>query len=168
MNGLDISALQEDPRFWIAVSFVVFVGVFVKLAAPKIMAMLDARSQNIHQQLEQANRLREQAEAMLEASKRQHEQAAQEAAALVAQAAKDAAALRTNAENELNQTIARRTEQAEALIARTEREAIEQLRTGIVDKALDITKAVVAAHLQSTEQDPAIARALQAVERHMH
>lgn len=168
MEALDLNAMIHDGKFWVAVSFFVFVGVFCKWAMPAVNRMLDARSQGIADQLEQANRLRAEAEALLAESQRKQAQAEKDAATLFAMAEKDAAALRVSAEAELKEAIARRTAQAEANIKRAEQEAVAEIRTKLVNIATETARHVIAAQLKDQKDDPAITRALQSIERNIH
>ncbi len=59
--------MLSTPEFWVAVSFVMFVGLLIYLGVPgKITAALDARADRIANELAEANRLREEAQAVKE------------------------------------------------------------------------------------------------------
>lgn len=165
---LNLEVLMQDARFWVAASFVIFVAIFAKLVLPAILKGLDGRAAAIESQLEQANRLRAEAEALLAESKKKQEAAEQEAESLVKQAAKDAESLRTTAAAELKQAIERRTAQAEENIKRAETEAVQQIRAQMVDLATETARELMVAQLKDQKDDPAIARALQSIERNIH
>lgn len=168
MESITLDMLMEDARFWIAVSFVIFMAIFAKLVLPMILKGLDSRADAISVQLEQANKLRAEAEALLADSKRKQQAAVKEAEAMVKQAKKDADALRKNAEVELKTAIERRTAQAEENIKRAETDAVQQIRTQLVDIATETARQVIVAQLKDQKDDPAIARALQSIERNIH
>ena len=158
----------NDPHLWVAVAFVVFALIFLKVVLPIITKGLDQRAATIRDQLERANHLRAEAEALLATYKRQQEEAAKEAEALVAQAKKDAETLRANAEAELKQTLARRTKQAEENIQRAEADAVRQIRTQLVNIATETARNVISAQLKGEKEDQAVARAVQSIERNIH
>jgi F-type H+-transporting ATPase subunit b len=55
-----------DSEFWVAVSFFIFIGVLVYLGVhKKVASALDARALLISKELEEARRLREEAEKVL-------------------------------------------------------------------------------------------------------
>jgi F-type H+-transporting ATPase subunit b len=55
-----------EPEFWVAVSFFIFIGVLVYFGVHmKVVSALDARALLISQELEEARRLREEAEKVL-------------------------------------------------------------------------------------------------------
>src|SRR5882757_7721286 len=59
------TAMFEDPEFWVALAFVIFVGVLVKFGVPKMaLSALDARGDRIKQALDEAHRLRSEAQAL--------------------------------------------------------------------------------------------------------
>jgi F-type H+-transporting ATPase subunit b len=166
--GHAIANFYDDPYFWVAVSFALFVGVFIKYLLPPILKALDTRSAEISQQLEQANRLRAEAEALLAASKIQQEAMREEAALILAHAERDAADIAVKAAADLAQITARRMAQTDEKIARAEAAAIAQIRQKIVDVAIETARNVIADQLSGTKEDPAIARALTAIERQVH
>ena len=56
----------EDPEFWVLLAFVIFIGVLVKFGVPKMaLSALDERGERIKQALDEAQRLRSEAQAVL-------------------------------------------------------------------------------------------------------
>src|SRR6266446_1205008 len=78
--------LLEDPEFWVVLAVLIFVIGVWKPARRAILGGLDARAARIRDELEGAQRLREEAERALAAYQRQQQQAAAEAAAILAHA----------------------------------------------------------------------------------
>lgn len=167
-GGWSFTTMAHDPNTWIIVAFLIFLGVFGKFVLPAIVRGLDGRSEKIRDQLEQASRLREQAEALLASYKAEHEAKAQEAEQLIANAKLEAQSLRDRAGEELKQTLERRSEQALATIARAEAEAVQAIRTQIIDNAAEAAREIVRTQLDAGKEDPAIARALKAIEKQLH
>ncbi len=54
-----------DAAFWVAIAFVAFCAILAKFAYRRIIDALDARAQAISDQLDEAVRLREEAQALL-------------------------------------------------------------------------------------------------------
>jgi len=80
-----------EPEFWVAVSFFIFVGVVLYFGVhKKIAAVLDARALLIEKELEEARRLRNEAEKVLADYRRKEGEAANEAESIIALAAKEA------------------------------------------------------------------------------
>jgi hypothetical protein len=77
------------PEFWVAAAFVGFVALVIYMKAPGMVARaLDERADAIRSELEGAQRLREEAQAMLADYQRRQRDAEKEAADIVAMAAR--------------------------------------------------------------------------------
>ena len=63
MHHYDV--FYHDPKFWVAISFVLFVLLAGRTAWNAITKMLDARTARIRSELDEAVRLRAEAEAMM-------------------------------------------------------------------------------------------------------
>ena len=92
-----MNELLRSAEFWALVSFVIFVAGIFKPARRALTSALDQRIETIRTQVEEAKRLREEAQAALANYQRKQRQAAEEAAAkkaeeerLAAEAAKKA------------------------------------------------------------------------------
>src|SRR3546814_8284881 len=73
-----------DPTFWVAVSFVLFVVLVARAVWRKATAALDARADEIRRRLEQAQKLREDAQAATETYQRLQRDRQNETAAIPA------------------------------------------------------------------------------------
>src|SRR4051812_41643021 len=77
----------KEPEFWVAVAFVIFVGVLVYVGAhKKVTEALDHRSARIRAELDEARRLRDEAGKLMAEYQRKKREAEHEAAAIVADA----------------------------------------------------------------------------------
>lgn len=161
-------AFYEDPAFFVALGFVIFIALAAKYVWPMIGRTLDDRSNKIREQLEQAARLRAEAEALLKQYEAQQTQMLKEAAEIVETAKKDAKAIRDTAAKDLKAALERRAAQAEENIARAEQQALNDMRTHLIEVATEATRGVVAKQLEGQKDDPAITRALAAIERQIH
>lgn len=153
---------------WIGLAFVLTVVGIIKFLMPMINKGLDARSAKIRDQLEQAKRLREEAQQLLAQYQREQEEKLKEAEATIAAAKRDAAELRARAAEDLKQALERRSQQAQEKIARAEAEAVAQIRAQIIDTATEMARGMVADRLKGQSEDQAVARAIAAVERQIH
>ncbi len=167
-NGFDMAAVMHNPDTWIIVSFLLFVGLFLKFVGPIIGKGLDARSQKIYEQLEQATLLRAQAQELLASYERERADNAKEAERIIAAAKADAEALRLRAEEELKIALERRSAQAVEKIARAEQEAVAFVRSQMADIASKAAAHVIREEMDGNKEDPAVARALKAIEQQIH
>ena len=75
------------PESWVLVAFILFVALMVYLKVPAMVAkMLDERSAKIAKDLDEARKLREEAQALLDSYKSRRSEAEQQAAGIIAQA----------------------------------------------------------------------------------
>ena len=139
--------LLEDPEFWVVLAVLIFIIGVWKPARRAILGGLDARATRIHDELEGAQRLREEAERALAAYQRQQQQAAAEAAAILAHARDEAERVAVQAARNLEETLARRQRLAEERIAQEEAKAIAEIRAVTVDVAISAARQVIVAEL---------------------
>lgn len=158
-------AWYDNPTNWVAISFVIFVALAVRYALPMIVKGLDGRAAKIREQLEQATKLRQEAEALLESYKQKQKEMLKEAEKTVADAKIEVERMKQRAEIDLKASIDRRSEQANEKIARMEKDAVEQVREHIVDVAISATRLLVGEQLKSTKEDPTISRALEQIQK---
>ena len=168
IGAFDWHALLNNAYTWIALSFVIFVALFIRYLLPLIVKNLDTRSAKIRDQLEQATRLREQAQALLASYKVEQEALLKEAEHIIAAAKVDAAALRANAAEELKTALDRRAQQAKEKIARAEAEAVSSIRERIITSASDKARDLLASHVTTETEADALARTLSAIEQQVH
>lgn len=154
----------HSPEVWVTVAFVMFIGVALQWVIPPIVKGLDARGQKIRDQLEQASRLRAEAEALLATYQTQQAATLKEAEEILAAARKDADMLRAQAAQDLVQSLARRTAQAEEKIARAEADAVAQLRRRMIEAATVSAREALQAQVPSEAHDPALRQALETIE----
>ncbi|MBV1900642.1 MAG: hypothetical protein KUG56_03105 [Kordiimonadaceae bacterium] len=138
-----------DPTFWVAASTVVFVGgVLWSKAHHKIGEMLDARSDEIRAQIEEAKSLRDEAEQMLLEYQRKQRDAEKEAADILEQASADAKILVDAAKADITTMVERRTKSAAEKIEQAETSAIKEVQAVAVDVAVKAATDVLAETLK--------------------
>lgn len=157
----DTEPFWQDPTFWVAMSFFIFIAIAAKYIWPLIGRGLDSRAEKIAEQLEAAAKLRREAEELLKHYEKQQKQALKEAEEILENAKRDAKSIRENAAKDLKASLERRTQQAEDNIAREEQKAVQQLRAQLIDTATEVVKT----QLAGQKDDAAITRALGAIER---
>lgn len=138
-----------DAEFWVGVGLLIFLAIIVFVAkAPKaIFAALDAKSAKIQSDLDEAARIRAEAEDMLAAIRAEREESERQAAAMLSAAQADAARLTADAKVKLEEQIARRADMAERKIAQAEAQAVADVRNAAVDLAARTTEGVLTARL---------------------
>ena len=138
------------PEFWVAVAFAGFIGLLVYYKVPALVTKaLDDRANAIRAELDEARRLREEAQQLLADYQRKSREAEQEAEAIVAQAKREAEALAAETRKGLAETLERRTRLAEEKIARAEAQALGEVRSAAVDSAIAAAERILKSKVTS-------------------
>jgi len=129
--------VTSTPEFWVAVAFLGFCGLLVYYKVPELIGkLLDERAEAIRKELDEARRLRTEAEALLAEYQTKTQAADEEAKAIVDQARREAELLTTETRKSLSEMLERRTKIAEEKIARAEAQALAEVRSTAVDTAV--------------------------------
>jgi F-type H+-transporting ATPase subunit b len=129
--------MTQMAEFWVGIAFVVFVLILLYYQVPKLIAKaLDDRSEAIRKELDEARRLREEAQDLLADYQKKHRNVGQEAESILESARREAEAFAHETRTTLKDTLERRTQQAEDKIARAETQAVDDVRAAAIDLAL--------------------------------
>lgn len=139
-----------DATFWAFVALLIFIAIVVYLKVPGMLGnSLDQRASKITADLEDARRLREEAQQLLAEYQRKRKEAEAEASGIVEAAKREATALVAEAKAKTEDYISRRSAQAEQKIAQAERDAVNEVRSVAVDVATEAARAVLAGRTEA-------------------
>ena len=125
-----------DAEFFVLLAFVVFIFGLGYLGVHKmVLAGLDKRGKAVADELAQAAKLRQEAQALLQSFDAKKADADRQAAEIVADARVHAEQLTKDAAVRMEEFVTRRTAQAEAKIAFAEQQAASQVRAAAADHA---------------------------------
>jgi len=151
-HSSDVGPFYTDPTFWVGVGFLIFVAVLIYLGVHKAAAAaLDARGAKIKHDLDEAARLRAEAEALLAHAEARLAGSAGDATRIVEQAQRNAREIAEQGARDLDALIARRSKAADERIVASERAAEAALRARAVDMATAKARAVLAQADTSTQ-----------------
>jgi F-type H+-transporting ATPase subunit b len=154
----------NTPEFWVAVSFVLFVvGVLYLGAHKKIAAALDARSEAIAKEIDEAKHLREEAEKVLADYRRKQGNAAKETQAIIDQASREAETLAAETSRSMKEQFERRMKLAEEKIGRAESDALRDVRAAAADAAVAAAQTVIADKLTPETADKLVKQGVDAI-----
>ena len=156
------------PEFWVMVAFVILVGGAFRPTFRLITAALDDRTQRIQRQIDEATRLREEAQDLLASYQRKQADAEREAEEMLARAREEADRLRERGAAELEQSLERRRQQAEDRIHQAETKAIDEVRRLAVDIAIEATRSVLADRTTGDKADALIDAAISELPDKIH
>lgn len=152
--------MLADPTFWVAVSFVLFVALVAKMVWRKATTALDARADEIRRRLEEAQNLREEAQAAKANYQRLQRDALKEAEAILAHAREEAKRMREDAAVKLETALARREQLAIEKIAAAETKALQDVREQMVDLAMAATRQLIVSNIDDKGRSRLVADAV--------
>ena len=153
--------LLHDAEFWTGLALLVFVALMLVLGVHKAAARaLDAKAAKIQADLDEANKLREEAQALLSSLKAQREQTETLAGEMLANAKAEAKRLEAEAKAKLEEQIKRRQELAERRISNAEAQASAEVKAAAAELAAQMAEGVLAQRLEGAKSDPLVDAAL--------
>ena len=138
-----------DPKNWVMIAFFIFFAIFGGKIWGALTGMLDARADKVRSELEEASRLRTEAEAMLRSAEKTRDEALADAKSLIAGAQAEAARLTAAAAAEAEGAAKRREQMAIDRISAAEKAAVDDVRLTAVDIASTAARAVIAEGLSA-------------------
>lgn len=160
--------LFHDPEFWVLVAFlIVVIGGFIKVG-PSIGKSLDDRAERIKTELDEAQRLREDAERTLAEYQRKQRDALKEAEDIIAHAKSEAERIGIQAGLDLDAMLERRTKQAEEKIAQEEAKAVADVRNTAIDVAIAAARQIIVEQMDAKTGGALIDNAIAALPQQLH
>jgi F-type H+-transporting ATPase subunit b len=158
-----------NTDFVVLLAFLIFVGVLVYLKVPGLLGRkLDERAAGIKADLDEARRLREEAQTLLAQYERQQKDVQAQADRIVKQAKAEAEEAAVQAKAEIKASIARRLQAAEDQIASAEARAVRDVRNEAIIVATAAARDVIAKHMTAAEADSLIDAGIKEVEAKLH
>ncbi len=158
---MEIFEIAEDPKFWIAVAFAIFVALVWKPVLKAVGGMLDDRARRIKADLDEARRLREEAERLIADYRKKQSEGAAEAEAIIARARDEALRLRHEGEVNLDAAFKRREKAALEKITQAEAQAMAEVRNEAVDLAVAAARRILAEGLDAERGAALIGKSIQ-------
>ena len=158
-----------DPTFWVAVSLFGLIAVLVYFKLPALVAkQLDQRSERIAKELEEAHRLREEAQALAAEYQRKLADAVKAAEAILEQAKADGLAAAEQVRAALELALERRQALALTRIEQAEVEALKDVREATIDAAIAAASAIMAKQITGPKADELIDASIRDLRRHLN
>lgn len=131
--------------FFALLALLIFIGITIYVKAPAMITKsLDERAGRIKGELDEARRLREEAQALLGEFQQKRKDAEAEAEEILAAARHEAELLVQEIKAKSEDYVARRAAAAEQKIAQAERDAVNEVRALAVDIAVEAARSVLA------------------------
>jgi F-type H+-transporting ATPase subunit b len=150
-----------EPEFWVAVAFVVLMGVFAYFGIHRtVLKTLDHRSERIKAELDDARRLKEEAAKLLAEYKARHASAEREAQDIITSAKAEAERIASEAKAKMEDFVARRTKTAESKIALAEAQALADVRAAAAEAAVTAASAILSQSVKGPVADDLLAKGI--------
>lgn len=155
--------------FWALIGLLLFIAVLVYYKVPALLnSFLDKRAELIRSELDEARRTREEAQELLAVYQAKREQAEKEAKEIIATAKREAELLAKDAHQKMEDYVARRNKMAEQKIAHAESEAIDAVKSSVVDLAVAAAKEILVKEIDTKKSASLIKESLAEVKTHLH
>ena len=150
-----------EAEFWVAVAFVIFVGILIYVGVPKMLVKaLDDRAKRVQAELDEARRLKEEAQKLLAEYKAKQRQADEEAVAIIEGAKAEAERIAAESKVKMEEFVARRTKMAETKIAQAEAQAVADVRAAAAEAAAAAAEKILTETVKGKVADDLISRGI--------
>ena len=130
--------MLEKDATWVAIGFILFILMLIYFKVPgQITKILDNRAEKIKNELDEARKLREEAQAILADFQKKNNEAEKSAKALIDEAKKIAKNYEKEAKLKFEQSLKRRKKLLDEKLKRAEVEALNQIKNDITDIVFD-------------------------------
>lgn len=134
----------SDPHIWVLAAAIIFAVIAWKKGRMPLLKMLDSRTARIKAELDEAERLRNEAQALLDDYQKKHRDAVQTAQKIIDNAKESAVLLQKESEQKLTESIRRREILLLERISRAEAAAVQELRHQAADIAANAAEKLLA------------------------
>jgi F-type H+-transporting ATPase subunit b len=159
----------SDPEFWVAVAFVILIGVFVYYGIHStVVKTLDHRSDRIKAELDDARRLKDEAAKLLAEYQARHASAEREARDIIESAKAEAERIASEAKAKLEDFVARRTKTAESKIALAEAQAVADVRSAAANAAVTAASTILSQSVKGSVADDLLTKGITEVRQKLN
>ena len=163
------TAFYQDSRFFVLVSLVLFFALLIWKGVQKsITSGLDDRAEKIRADLDEARRLREEAQTLLASYHRKQAEAEQLAQDIVTNARREAEVMASDARAALAQKLERRTQMAEEKIANAEAQAMIDVRARAAELATQAAETLLRKQLKPADHKRLVADGIKQMGKALH
>jgi F-type H+-transporting ATPase subunit b len=151
--GLNLLQVNPGLLIWTIITFLIVVFILKTFAWNPIIHALDARAEKIHGDVEKAEKIRAEAEALLSEYKQKISSAGEEAIAIVNEAKSDATNLKNKMIQEAQNEVLNVKNQSLKDIELSKLKALQEIQENVVDLSVSIASKIL--EKQLTAQDHA-------------
>jgi F-type H+-transporting ATPase subunit b len=161
--------MSFEGEFWVAVASFLFVALLIYAGVhTKVNEALDERRNRVVAELEEARRLKEEAQSIVAEYQRKRGEAEREAEAMIANAQAEGERYAAEAKAKMDEFVARRTKMAETKIAQAEAQALADVRAAAADAAVAAARDVLTQTAKGRVGEDLVSRGIAEVRAKLH
>ena len=160
--------MLDNPTLWTAIGLIIFLAIALYYGLRPAMRGLDKRADKIRQDIEEAERLREEAQRTLADYKKKQREAQREAEEIVEHARSEAKRMRERAEKDLEEQLKRRERLTMEKIEQAEAQALSEVRNRAVDIAVAATERLMRENLSDKASNQLVDQAIKDVQQRLN
>ena len=150
-----------EPETWVAIAFVILLVVFGYLGVHRtLLTALDHRAERIKAELEDARRLKDEANKLLGEYKARRASAEREAADIISNAKAEAERIAAEAKAKMEDFVARRTKTAESKIALAEAQAVADVRAAAAEAAVTAASTILSQSVKGSVAEDLVSKGI--------
>jgi F-type H+-transporting ATPase subunit b len=158
-----------NTDFVVLLAFLLFIAVLFYFKVPSLMGgMLDKRAEGIKTEIEEARRLREDAQTLLASYERKQKEVQEQADRIVAAAKQEAAAAGEQARLDLAKSVERRLAAAIEQIGSAEAAAIKEVRDQAIVIAIAASRDIIGKQMTAADANKLIDDGIAQVDAKLH
>ncbi|MBT8455880.1 MAG: F0F1 ATP synthase subunit B [Rhodobacteraceae bacterium] len=158
-----------NTDFIVLLGFLLFIGILIYFKVPgMITGLLDKRAEDIRAELDEARKLREEAQTVLASYERKQREVQSQADEIVAHARDEAALAAEQAKADIAASIERRLQAAEDRIASAQASALRDVRDSATEIAMAAAAEVIGKQMDAARADSLIDDAIATVDAKLH
>ena len=161
-------AFYTEAEFWVALAFLILVAAVARPIFRTVTTGLDSRADSIRNQIEEAQRLREEAQELLATYERKQRDAVKETERLIEQAHSEAKVFSERATEDLERSLKRREQMALDRIAQAEAAAVSEVRGIAIEIAMEATRRALEDQMTAKKANALIDAAIKELPEKLH
>lgn len=159
----------RNTDFVVLLGFLLFLAVLIYFKVPSMLGkVLDKRSEDIRNDLDEARALREEAQTLLASYERKQQEVSAQAERIVANAKQEAESAAEQAREDLKAAIARRLAAADEQITSAQAAAVKDVRDQAAIVAVAAARDIIAQQTGASERDRMIEESIAEVGAKLH
>ena len=137
-----------QPASWVFIAFIIFISITIYLKVPNMVTkLLDEQISKIKNDLDDARKLKEDANSLLAEYERKIESANKEAENIINQANNNAKLYEESSNKKIEEFISRSEKQSIEKIEQAQKTAIKKINEEIVNKSVEVAEKIISKNM---------------------